>query len=359
MAIETATGEAPMQDIAARLELALDAEDEARNPGTDAEADDVIEDADLPDDEQLPDDDDADDDEDDQDKDLEDIADEDDEATLADFLGVDEERISVDEETGVVSLVAKVDGEDSLVPLKELVSSYQLQGHVNNKSIALEEERKEFDQTKTQVTSELETRIKGTMALSKALEDELVNEYNSIDWDNLRVSDPANWTALRQEYAEKAQRIQKVQALNEEQLEQTQKQQHQEVMELFQKHIAMNKSKVIEANPDWADDAKFKAGIDEVNSFLKSTYDFTDDELKALNDHRLLKVIQDAQSFRSGKAGAEKKRAKKVPKFLKPGQQRGNRAALAKARKVKAKRQNLKDRGGRVQDVADLIADRM
>lgn len=355
MVDETATG-SPMQDIAARLESVLDADD-GQNPGEEIKGEEVIEDVDLPDeDDQLPDDDDPDPKEEAQD-DLDDIASEDD-LSLADYLGVEDDRISIDEETGAVQLVAKIDGEESLVPLSELVTSYQLQGHVNNKSISLENERKEFEEVRNEAASKLTSRFDETESLQKALENEVVSEYNAIDWDALRLQDPANWTALRQEFAEKAQRIQQAGNIIKQQRDEISQQQQVQMQQAFGKHVAEQRSKVIEKHPDWADDAKFKEGMVAINTFLKDTYQFGDEELKALNDHRLLSVIEDAKAFRDGKQGAESKRKKDLPKFIKPGASRKNSASLAKARAVKAKRQAVRDSGS-VQSVASLLEDRM
>lgn len=361
---DNAATDPSMQAIASRVEAALAPELDAElgdEPGAKAKsADEVIEDVNLPDDadDDLPDDDDSEDEEENQEDDLESIADEDD-VTLASYLGLDEEQLNIDDETGEVTFLAKIDGEVQPVPIKDLVTSYQLQGHVNNESVALSNERKEFEQVRETVTSELKTRIEGVLGLSKVLENELVTDYNSIDWDALRTRDPAQWTAMRQEYAEKAHRIQQAQELIGQQMQQTNQEGQKEAMEQFKKHIAFNRNKVVEAHPEWADESKFRAGIDEINTFLKSNYQFTDDELKALNDHRLLQVIEDAKAYRTGKQGAEKKRVKKVPKFAKPGASRAQAASLAKARKAKAVKKGIKDSGGSVGSVANAILDRM
>ena len=67
------------------------------------------------------------------------------------------------------------------------------------------------------------------------------------------------------------------------------------------------------------------------------SYGFNEKDAQGINDHRLIRLIKDAQAYRNGKKVAESKRkGKKLPKFQKPGGDRGNAADLASARKAKA-----------------------
>ena len=352
MATETAT-DVSMQDIAKRVEGALftEADDETLDQIDD---DEVLEDDDLEDDD-LPEDDDPDSEDEEEGDDLDDIADG--ELTLAALLGIDDERI-VEGEDGNFMFNAIVDGETKQVPLSDLVSNFQLQSHVNNKSIALENERKEFEEVRTKVTDELKTRVQGITALGEYMEKSLVAEYSEIDWNQLRQDNPTEWAALRQEFAERAQQIQQVQASISEESDRINEQQQKELKEKFDEYQKEQLRLLIVDNPDWADEQKRSAGLSEIRTFLASTYGFTDDEMKAIGDHRLVKVFKDAKAFREGKKAAETKRTKKkLPKFQKPGAS-GNTKSLAKARAVKAKRDAVK-KTGNVNDVANLLVDRM
>ena len=131
------------QGISSRVEDALFGEDNT------AELNENHDDVASDDEEILPGDDDTDSEDDDGSDGLEGELTEE-ELTLAGYLGIDEERLIVDEE-GNISFNALVDGESKAVPLSELAKSFQLQGHVNNKSIALENERKEFEEQRNTV----------------------------------------------------------------------------------------------------------------------------------------------------------------------------------------------------------------
>jgi hypothetical protein len=348
MNIETATGSESAQDIVNRIEGALYPSDEPEA----SKEDEALEGA-----EELPEGDDSDSEKDDGSDESETDELNEEELSLAAYLGIPEDRIVVDEK-GNVLFNAIIDGETKAVPLKELAVSFQLQGHVNNKSIALENERKEFNELKSKAAQHLQEQLQGAETLVTVLEQQLVGEFNNIDWNSLRQSDPSEWAVLRQEYAEKAQRIQQAQAFIKQEQTNAQVQQQEQFAANYKAHLAEERRKAIAKNPDWQDETKYNSAMTEMKSFLTSTYGYTEDDFNSVSDHRLFEIIKDAQSFRQGKKAAEDKKLKPVPKFQKPGAARGNAASLAKARQVKAVKAQAKKTGS-VKDVAAAIQDRM
>lgn len=346
-------GGAAAQDIESRIANALDFGDD--DSATD---DEVV----TGDDESLPESDDTDSEEEDDsvesdgEDEQSDLEDED--LTLANILGIEEDKLDYDDEGNVV-FKAVVNGESTDVPLKDLVKSYQLEGHVNNKSIALEKDRKEFEQNRDHVYGELTKRVETINNLVETAEKQLLSDFEGIDWEMLRATDPAEWTALRQQAMERAQLIENIKSqagkigsgLTEEQ----QKEQQQKQAEFMQQEL----NKMIEDNPEWADQSIMNKEFGEIGSFLNEKYGFSPEEVANALDARLMRLIRDARAYHNGRQKAsEKKVEKKVPKFRKPGQSSAQRAALQKARDVKAKKQQLRKTGS-TKDVAALIIDRM
>lgn len=337
------------QDIESRLEAALfSGNDEAE---TDEDA--VLED----DQEQgLPDDDDA---ELEEDAEVEGGELTDEEQTMASILGVDEDKLTFNEEGDVV-FNALIDGESKQVSMNDLVKSYQLEGHVNNKSVALENDRKEFEQTRDKAYTALATRLDGANALIKSAEEALTQEFQDIDWNTLREIDPAEWSAQRQMFSERLAKIdqakqsvgQATEEMTAEQAEQSQAKQQQ----FLQGEV----NKMIANNPTWADQTVMAKEVGEIGAFLASQYGFTPEEIANSMDSRLMSLIQDAHKFRSGKTAVENKKiAANVPKFRKPGQNNSNRANLQKARNAKAQKANVRKSGGSVDSIAASIIERM
>lgn len=304
---------------------------------------------------ELPEDDDTESDDEGSEEVAEDI--EDGDVSLAAQFGVDEDRLSTDDQGNVV-FEAIVDGEKKNVLLKDLAVSYQLQGHVNNKSMALEEERKAFEQEKQNVGIELMKRAEGLGGLSKVLEDQLVGEYNSIDWEALRSADPAEYTALRQDFSDRANQLQQQKHLIGQEQARNIEEAKLKSQEALQNKLKFEFEKMVEKNPEWADSEKYKSDMKDIKSFVTEEYGFSDDDLNAVSDHRLMGLIKDAFAYRKGKLSAEAKKTKAIPKFQKPGINRTSAKNLEKARSVKSKRANLKKTGS-VQDTANLLLDRM
>jgi hypothetical protein len=346
--ISSAPAESTMQDIAKRIESNLYPQEPIGNDGDEGLEDDVS----LPENTDSE----SEDDEGSTDK-LDEVATEE-ELSLANYLGVDEDRIIVSDD-GSLMFKAIVDGKTKEVPLKELAASYQLQGHVNNKSMALENERKQFQQVQAQVAQELRQRVEGVSQLGNLAEQELIKEYESIDWNTLRYQDPANWTALRQEYAERAQKIQQVKQLTQIEAQRLQKEQAEKFHKQAEEYFAQQMKSMIDDNPTWADEKVRLEKVGEMKSFLKN-YGFNERDAMGINDHRLVRLIKDAQAYRSGLKAAEEKRVdtKKLPKFQKPGSSKLQSASLAKARQVKAQKGQLKKTGS-VNDLAAALVDRM
>jgi hypothetical protein len=347
--ISSAT-EQPAQEIESRIEEHLFGSDTPDEP-TDLTNEEVSKGEEI-----LPEDDDSDSDDKDGSDDLEDIA-TDEELSLANYLGIEEDKLVVSDD-GKVSFNAVIDGETKSVPLEDLAKSFQLQGHVNNKSIALENERKQFQEQQQSVAQELKTRVEGLDGMGKVFEKELVDEYNSIDWDRLRGENPAEWTALRAEYAERAQRVKRMQALVIEENNRLQKDQQTQMQQNHQAHLQDEFGKMLTANPTWTDDTVRAKDLSELRGFVSETYGFTDGDMAAVTDHRLINLIKDAKAYRQGSKAAESKKVKRVPKFQKPGASKANVTKMAKVRATKAKRAAVQN-GGHVNDIAKLIEDRM
>jgi hypothetical protein len=348
--INSATAD-PAQDITSRLENALYGEPEPEHKEDDVALEDDTKIGDLPED------DDTESNEDDGSDELKNIAEEVD-LTLSEYLGVDNDRI-VTKDDGSVVFNAIIDGEKKEIPLKDLASSYQMQGHVNNKSMALETERKEFEEQKTAISQKLTDQIGELDNLGKALEQQLVSEFQSVDWDALRIQDSAEWTALRQEYAEKAQNIQRMQDGVKFEAQKISKEQEEAFNKQNQELMFRESQLMVADNPTWSNEKVLSEDMTKLRTFMNSQYGYTEEDLSNISDHRVIKVIQDAMAYREGSKAAVEKKVKNVPRFQKPGAAKANATQLAGARKIKANRAAVKKSGGHVKDVARLLEDRM
>lgn len=305
----------------------------------------------------LPDADDADDAVDDAELDGDDT-DDDGEVTVASLLGIEEDKLEYDAE-GKVVFNAVIDGQVQKVPMSELVKSFQLQGHVNNKSIALENERKEFVATKQQASQELLARLESLNKLTDVAEKSLLADFDGIDWDALRVTEPGEWAALQQQFKDRLAYINQIKALGGQEGQRIKAEEAEQQQVQFQARVNEELAKMVQDNPTWSDQAVMAKEFGEIGAFLRDKYGFTDQEVANNLDARLMRLIKDAKQFHSATSKVKEKIAPKaVPKFVKPGSV-GDRPSLQKARAVKQQKEQIRKSGGSVDSVAAALIDRM
>ena len=284
---------------------------------------------------------------------------EDDDQTLAAALGLPEDALEYDEEGNVV-FNAVIDGEATKVKMQDLVKSYQLEGHVNKKSMQLESDRREFETTRDQAYDHLTQKITVANNLIGAVEQQLMGELQGIDWDTLRVTNPAEWAATRQYYTERVQWLEQLKtqtgSMQKGLTEEQQKAQQDKYNAFMQGEV----QKMIQDNPAWKDQAVMAKEVGEVGKFLVEKYGFTPEEIANHMDARMMRMVRDAMQFANGKDTLKTKKVPdNVPKFRTPGQQNVSRRDTTKARQVKAQKEAIRKSGGSIDAIAQSLVDRM
>lgn len=288
-----------------------------------------------------------------------DTAGEDDDQTLASALGLPEDALEYDEEGNVV-FNAVIDGEATKVKMQDLVKSYQLEGHVNKKSMQLESDRREFETTRDQAYDHLTQKITVANNLIGAVEQQLMGELKNIDWDTLRATDPAEWAATRQYYTERVQWLEQMKAQTGSAQKGLTEEQQKAQQDKYNAFMQGEVQKMIQDNPAWKDQAVMAKEVGEVGKFLVDKYGFTPDEIANHMDSRMMRMVRDAMQFANGKDTLKAKKVPdNVPKFRTPGQQNANRRDTTKARQVKAQKEAIRKSGGSVDAIAASLVDRM
>lgn len=245
--------------------------------------------------------------------------DEDEETTWGKALGLDDEQIVLDEQGNFKGIKTKVEGEVQQVDLKELVKGYQLDQYNTNRSKAMAEERKQFEQYAEQQAQALQQRVQQAETLVSSLEQQLVGEYESVDWEQLRVADPAEYAARRQDFAVRYNQVKQMEAHAQEEHRALTEQQQQRQQQANYAHLQQEAQKALEIKPEWVDpDVRVKA-MNDMGQFLQGKYGYGPDEVAGITDHRVIRLIEDAMAYQSIKKGSAPKLSKPVPKFQKPG----------------------------------------
>ena len=233
----------------------------------------------------------------------------------------------------------KADGKEIDVPLADLVKNYGLEKHVQNKSIALSEAQRAWEAEQAQAKANWEKQLTEAKSLGTLARQQLLSQYQSIDWNKLRAEDPAQWAVLNTEFNNRAAQIDahlaQVQAKEAEAAEIARKAQ----LDLIPKE----RERMLDAHPEWRDEKAFSAARSAMSTYAKSR-GFTEAEIGSIFDHRYMSVLHDAAQYAAlqAQSPAKLKQVRAAPVSASPG------ARMAKdptqVLRAQAKEQFLKHR---------------
>lgn len=212
-------------------------------------------------------------------------------------------------------VTVKIDGKEEQVSLKEVINSYQMQGHVNNKSMELSNDRKTFEEQRTQASQVILQQITQSQNMLKLAEETLLGDYGKIDWAALRAANPAEYAAAHADYQTRLAHIKgQLQAI-----EQTQQTQAREAQEARAKQLPQEFAKVLAAIPEWRDEAKRTEGQKQLLDYGRKM-GLSDAELTGIDSRQLLILHKAAQydALQASKAQTLKK-VRAAPLMAKPG----------------------------------------
>ena len=240
--------------------------------------------------------------------------------------------MKTDEFLESIKQTVKINGEEMEVNLKDLTAGYQMEQDYRRKTTELSEQRKGFEAEKEQSASQIQAKFQEAEAISANLEQQLMGEYNNIDWNQLEMQDREEWLVQRQKFSERAQQLEttktQIQSELQQRNEQTQAQHQQE----FQEHLTKENEALLAAIPEWSDNDVRGAEVTEMTDYLKS-YGFSEEESNQIFDHRIMRLVRDAYkgANKNQKVDIVKKKVKTLPKIVKPSVKIDKRAAKKRA----------------------------
>jgi hypothetical protein len=128
---------------------------------------------------------------------------------LAKLLKLDDGALDLDEEGNAV-FKTKVDGVEGAAKLQDLLKSYQLQEHVDKKSREASEREKALEKRTQEVEAQFAHRLQYAERLNNIAGQQLLHEFQSIDWRALEAQDPGTAALWRQKFQERHGQLQQV-----------------------------------------------------------------------------------------------------------------------------------------------------
>ena len=243
----------------------------------------------------------------------------------------------------------KINGQEEEVPLSELIAGNQRDADYRQKTMELSEQKKQFDNFAQQRQYQLQQELQQTQAMSQMIESQLLENYNSVDWDLLERTDKEEWLFMRQKFQEDYAKVQQVKNTASQQIASQAQRQEQERQQQHQQYLAHQESLLLSSLPDWTNPDTRRQETKDIHEFLTSNYGFNANDVSQVTDHRVVRLVRDAMKAQAGKQQADiaAKKVKTLPKITKPG---------AKVRVDKRKKSlNQLSKTGRIEDALDLI----
>lgn len=202
---------------------------------------------------------------------------------------LDEDEIEASEDTQEPkSVKVKVDGEELEVTLDELKSGYSRTQDYTRKTQEVANLRKEVEAERQAVTQEREQYSQ----LLGMLEQQLSGESEEPDWDNLRNTDPIEYSI---QWTEWQRGQQKRQAISQERVRLAQMQQQEQLATLKQQ-AEREKQALQTVIPQWKDAEVAKKEKALILSQGKKL-GFSDEELQQVFDHRAVVALRKAALY--------------------------------------------------------------
>ncbi|MGC1477334.1 MAG: hypothetical protein WA804_15915 [Terriglobales bacterium] len=210
-----------------------------------------------------------------------------------------------------------IDGTVQKVPLADLLKGYQQESSYTQKSQQLAEQRRAYETERQQAAQQIQAQFNQAKTLANLAHQQLMGEYQSIDWNKLRATDPTQWAVANQEFNNRAAAIQQHMAQVSQHEQHLQQQQQ---AELQQKVIPAERERLLQARPEWRDDSQFQVARTQMMDSARKL-GFSDAELAQVYDHRYLIALDLASRFLNLQAQtpAAVKRVRTAPLVAQPG----------------------------------------
>jgi len=262
---------------------------------------------------------------------------------FASLLGLDAEKLLINEK-GEIKFKTKVDGEESDATLNDLIERYQRDAHLTNRSKEVAELKKKAEENANTLFEKVQQAAQQADTLYKSLEAEVLQPFQNIDWNELRVTDPAEYAARRAELSDVRARLDAKRNEVMQKLSDDWKAAQQAAAAQRQTYLAEQQSLLPKMVPNWNESTKT-----EISNYLASQ-GFTEEEVAMVGDARMVSLANKAMLYDRGKSRVATKLEKPIPKVLKPG---GKPSAQAlKGESIKQATTKLRESGS----LADAVA---
>jgi hypothetical protein len=261
-----------------------------------------------------------------------------------------ETEITVDPKTFKRKL--KVDGQEVEVTLEEMEKSYSFQAYNTRNAQKNAEERKAIEAERVAVRTDRERYAKILPQLEEIVTQQL-DPYANVDWARLQAEDPNAFAQHRAAYDLQRERLAKIKAEQERITQEAQAEQQKEMSA----YLEAERGRLLEAVPDWKDDAKRTAELTEIAREAKQAYGIGDEDLVGFTAAWQYLALRDAIKYRQLQKNTDlaKQKVAQVRKTAAPPA----KAGAPKPKPATARSLETLKQSGKVQDAASALLARL
>lgn len=184
----------------------------------------------------------------------------------------------------------KVDGEEVEVPLDELLKGYSRTADYTRKTQAIAEARKQAEAEAALAREERQRYAQTLEALDASLKQ---LQPPDVDWDKLYQENPVEWVRQRELVRTRQEQAAWVQAQKQALVERQQQEERAEA----EKTLESERSKLLEALPEWRDADKARAEKAKIVSYATERLGFSVEEISDIYDARAVLALRKAMMF--------------------------------------------------------------
>jgi hypothetical protein len=266
-------------------------------------------------------------------------------ADLAEALDVDIDELNNLQDTFNAS------GEEVTVTLADLRRGHQKDADYRRKTQEIAERKRQFEAVEAQRAQHYEANLVQIGQVLTQGQNLLLGELDSAEMQELRHTNPAEWTARRQELQARIDAVKQLSAQASQQYDAFQAQQQQLMAQQFAEMRETGLAQLRESIPEWGSELR-----DKLVSYLGDSYGYTAEDLSQVYDHRLLTIAHKARLYDEMQAvsAKTKKTLSTIPKSQKPNAAKGKTVTKKQTNITRAKKR-LKSTGS-LKDAANVIS---
>lgn len=273
-------------------------------------------------------------------------------------LGLDDGLVVLDDSGNLKGIKAKIDGKEEVVNVNELLTGYRNNRYNTQKSQALSEEYKQFQESKETVAKMYQEKVSDIEQLLEYTKAQMLRDYQVVNWDNLRATNPAEYAAMVQDFNLKNTEFDNLLSALAQEKEKISGQQQEEFKRSLESRNKEQMEITLRNNPEWNNPEKMKQAVSDLANFVVDSYGFTQQDFMSINDARIIEVLKDAMKFRTGVKEADKKIVQQSPKFQKQSSARKNNVThLDRLIKRAESSTGTARRGAQTDAIAQLLLD--